>query len=135
MAAVSTIVLAGAAVVSAGVGVVGAIESRKAAKKKAALANDETRELFRLKENEIQGFQQDQTAAFAKSGVLLEGTPLEVLEATRQEGNRQQDAILRTGKAQVSLANAQGRTAILQGIGAVAGGAAGVAGAVAGGTR
>lgn len=134
MAAVSTVVLAGAAVVSAGVGVAGAIESRKAAKRKGKLAAEETRELLRLKENEIQSFESDQTAAFAKSGVLLEGTPLEVLAATREEGNRQKEQILLTGKAQQDLAKSQGRSAILQGIGSVAQGAAGAAGALAKGS-
>lgn len=129
MAVGTATVLAGAALVSAGVGVKGAIDAKKSAKTKEGRIKAETNEALRLKENEIQDFEAAQTTAFAKSGVLLEGTPLDVLEATRQEGERQKQGIVATGKAQGSLAKAQGRAAVLGGIGSVASGVAGVAGA------
>lgn len=122
MAVVTTAVAVG---VAAAASVAGAVESKKQADKKEKLIKAETGELVSLKENEIQDVQAAQTTAFANSGVLLEGTPLEVLESTRQEGERQKDAIRRTGKAQGDLANSQGRQAFISGIGNAAGAVAG----------
>jgi len=102
--------------VSVGSQVYGGVQAKKAGKKSAKLQRQQTDETLRLKENEIQSFQGEQTVAFAKAGVLLDGTPLDVLEATRREGNRQKSAIERTGVAQANLYETQGKTALIQGI-------------------
>lgn len=118
MAAITTAVALG---VTAAVSVAGAVQDKKAAKRKGKLIGEETAEAIDLKENEINRFQGEQTTAFAKSGVLLEGTPLEVLEQTRTEGEKQKDQIARAGKAGQRAAKDAGRAAVLNGIGAVAG--------------
>lgn len=130
MAAVTTAVALG---VGAAVSVAGSVESNRQARKKGRLIRDETEEALELKEDEINRFQGVQTTAFAKSGVLLEGTPLEVLEETRRQGDIQKGQIKRGGKIGRDNANAQGRQALLNGVGAIAEAGTGIAKAGAGG--
>lgn len=131
MAAVSTIVLGGAALIGAASAVKGGIDAKKAGKAKGRAIEAETQETIRLKENEIQDTLANQEVAFAKSGVLLQGTPLDVLRSTEIEGERQKQQILTTGNAQADQARRQGRNAftqgILSGVGSIANGAGNIA--------
>jgi hypothetical protein len=131
MAAVSSIVIGSAALLGATSSILGGIESKKAGKAKGRAIEAETQESIRLKENEIQDTLANQEVAFAKSGVLLRGTPLDVLRSTEIEGERQKQQILTTGNSQANQARRQGRNAFTQGIlsgfGSIANGAGNIA--------
>lgn len=126
-----TLMMAAATAVSVGTSVYGGIQSNKAAKEEAAMQAQQgelayqeaqvsaTNEAF----NQTQSVQR-QKLAFLSSGVSLEGSPLMVLDQSRQYGQSQVDAILRQGSAQKSLADQEakitknkGRAALVSGIG------------------
>lgn len=58
----------------------------------------------RQKASGVGKFQQRQAHAYLKSGVRLEGTPIQVLEETRRKGIEEVNAIVSQGEAQVGLA-------------------------------
>lgn len=83
----------------------------------------------RRKERQIRSFRDAQAARFNKSGVMLEGTPLLVLQETINLGREEVDAVLARGNAQANLVRTQagrtrsaGRNALIGGLtGAVSG--------------
>ena len=125
--ATTTAILVGTAVAGAAVGVAGAVESSKQAKKlgnakEQAIRTDLDNEL-KVNADEVQAFQSAQRTAFAKSGVLQEGTALEVLESTRQKGLEREQQLINRAVADINLArsnaNFQRRQAVLSGVGSV----------------
>lgn len=111
-----TMVMATTAIIGAGASVYGGVQQNKQAKAEAALQQRQadiayeeskvnaTNEAF----NQTQAVQR-QKLAFLSSGVTLEGSPLMVLEQSRQYGQSQVDAILRQGQAQKDLGYEQAK--------------------------
>lgn len=60
---------------------------------------------------QISKFQQKQASRFLSSGVTLQGTPVVVLEETRQKGQEEVDALIRAGQSRANLARSQSRQA------------------------
>ena len=91
-------------------------EAQKAAKTEsralrgqAALALSESdREAVQLQERNEE-FEQRQRLSFLKSGVRLEGTPLEVLAETKRAGEEEVESIRESGVAQAGLFRSRGQ--------------------------
>jgi hypothetical protein len=75
--------------------------------KQAQVASDEAGIAAEQKAREVQTTRSEQANAYSASGVLLEGSPLAVLEATRRLGSQEVDALMRRGAAQADLYNQQ----------------------------
>jgi len=137
-------------VVAAGFSVAGGLSARDSAKKEASaqeeqarLANAEARrEADRTaKTNDV--FRRRQKLAFLKSGVLLEGSPLLVLQETQEESQKEVDAIRARGNAledlgkrRASVTRSEGRAKLIGSIGQAIGtiGQAGIAASSSGGS-
>lgn len=72
-----------------------------------------------------------QKLAFIKSGVSLEGSPLDVLENTRSWGQKSVDAILKSGASQYNLGMQRAANTQASGRAAMIGGVLGSAGTAA----
>ena len=70
----------------------------------ARIAQEEARIEAMQRARDVGKFQQRQASTYLASGVTLEGTPVIVMEETRQQGQAEVDAILRRGAAQARLA-------------------------------
>lgn len=70
-------------------------------------------------------FKADQKLAYLKSGVTLEGSPLDVLDETARQATENINAIRSRGRAQQLDADAEGAATLAQGRGALIGGLAG----------
>ena len=71
--------------------------------RQASIAMDEARRDATQKAREVSRFQAKQAQSYASSGVTLEGTPIDMLEQTRREGQEEVDAIFKRGEAQKEL--------------------------------
>lgn len=126
--------------------VAGGVATRDAAKQEAGLQETQGRiaqaEAEETAENvgeENRKFRARQKLLFLKAGVTLEGSPLLILEETKEEGEEEVEAIRRRGEAQLELSQRQaditrsyGRAALIGGIaGATASGVSGIAGGAA----
>lgn len=123
--------LIAATVVSVGSSIAGGISANNAAKREAALeeeqgriAQDEANVEAGRRADEVRKFRARQKMGFLKSGVTLEGSPLLVLEETLNEGQKEVDAIVRSGDAKRRFANesasitrSKGRAAMISGFG------------------
>ncbi len=112
--------------------VAGAAASRDAAKKEAGLQETQGRiiqaEAEETAENvgeENRKFRARQKLLFLKAGVTLEGSPLLILEETKEEGEEEVEAIQRRGAAQLTLSQQQAEITRSQGRAAFIGGIAG----------
>lgn len=120
-----------ATLVSAGAQISGGIAGRNAARVEAR-AQEEEGALLLLEANEEADrvntqnikFRKRQKLAFLKSGVVLAGSPLLILEETRREGAKEVEAIKKRGQAQFRLSNQRaeisrlsGRASLISGIG------------------
>lgn len=74
----------------------------------AQIAQDEAAQTAEAKAREGQRAMQDQANQYNASGVLLEGSPLAVLDETRRLAQQEVDAIMRRGSAQSALYRRQG---------------------------
>lgn len=72
--------------ISAASQVHGAVQARRQAKRRSRLMEEEGAKLAKRKKIELRKLKALQRVAFAKSGVSLEGSPLEVLLRTEKEG-------------------------------------------------
>lgn len=110
-------------------------QQKQAAKSEAGLMEDQGRlELEESKDEaarrakEIRKFSARQKLAFIKNGVRLEGSPLDVIDETLTEGQKEVDSVLRRGNALYDLRTRQadnlkksGRAALIGGIGSASG--------------
>lgn len=125
-----TMLMAGTAIISGGSSILGGIQANKAAKQEAALQRQQGEIAYQEAQinanneafNQTQAVQR-QRLAFLSSGVSLEGSPLAVLQQSREYGQSQVDAILRQGANTKILADAQanitknkGRAALISGV-------------------
>lgn len=65
----------------------------------------------KAKAREVGEFQSQQVMDYVHSGVIIEGSPVRVLERTRKLGQQEVDAIVASGKAQARLYAMQGAMA------------------------
>lgn len=110
--------------------VFGGVSANKAAKREAELREQQGRLEFEeaLEEadrvsTQVRKFRAEQSMAFIKSGVSLQGSPLLVTEETRQEGEKEVRSIRRRGRRQLDLSlqganivRSGGRAAFIEGI-------------------
>jgi hypothetical protein len=75
----------------------------EAQRRQASLSLDESLAEAQRTEREAKLFRESQAHTYLSSGVLLQGTPLAVLEETRRLGEREVDAIKRRGQEQANL--------------------------------
>ena len=107
----------------------GAVGASRNANRQAELLMNEGIEKAKEKTKEVKKFRAQQAADFVKSGVILEGSPLKVLEETMREGFEDVKNIRRSARARSDQARAAGRDALTRGL---AGGLASGMNAVAG---
>lgn len=69
----------------------------------AQLSLDEAARDAAIKARDVKDFQEEQALRYAGSGVLLEGSPLAVLEETRRRGEEEVNAIMRRGATSASM--------------------------------
>ena len=91
-------------------------EQLKEARSQANLAEQEAMEKARLKGEEGKKFMSEQAYGYLKSGVMLEGSPMLVLEESKKNITEDMRAIKETGKATASSLRRQGRAAYISGI-------------------
>lgn len=73
----------------------------------AGIALQESGVEAQQKARQVNTFQQHQASGYNNSGVMLQGSPMLVMEYTRQQGQQEVDAITRMGQAQADLLNRQ----------------------------
>lgn len=130
------------AAVGAGAALYGAYNSyeagrsaKKLSKKKAAMQEKEAGLAIAQNYRDEKEFLGEQQTLFAKSGVMLEGTPLDVLEETRRRFKRQRESIKELGSAQAAQSLQQGRLAFNQGLAGATSGIASAASYTASGIK
>lgn len=96
--------------------IVGGIEAQKASREQIKATREEAAEVKRQSLSETKSLKSRQIVNFLKSGVILEGTPIEILEETQRLGEEDIASIARQERAQISQLKAQGRAALLSGI-------------------
>lgn len=117
---VETLILGAAAAKFAG-----GIASEREGRKQASRAEEESREAATLRRGQIERQIGSNIAAFAKSGVLLQGSPLLAISEDIETGRKDIQAIEQTGIAQGKSLRASGRAALLGSIGGAASTASG----------
>lgn len=115
--------LIAASAISTGAQLIGGVQASRESKRQAARARAEAEERARESERETRRLRARQVTGFLKSGVLLEGTPLEVLEETELLGAEDAAAIRAGGQARARQLRAEGRSRLIGGIGGAAGSA------------
>lgn len=126
-----------ASAVSAGAQLIGGFQaSREAsvqqdiARESARQAQIESEERAKAEERESEKLRSRQLVGFLKSGVLLEGTPLQVLEETERLGVEDVEAIRRGGAARAQQFERQGQIAAQTGRARLFSGIAGAGSAI-----
>lgn len=120
MAVTTTTVLAGLAIASAASSIVGGMQARKAGEAQADLAREQagqqaaetervTKREVQLEERDIKATLERQKIAYLASGVSLEGSPLLMMEETRQRGAENIEEIKKAGEAQSAAQISEGR--------------------------
>lgn len=120
MAVATSTILATLAVASAASSVMGGMEQQDAYNQQADMAMaqgnmqaaENERVAFRQAQNEKEQSERARRAqkvSYLASGLKLEGSPLLVMEETRQKGIENVDEILRSGQAGASAARQEGR--------------------------
>lgn len=121
-------------VISAVSSIAGGISKNNAAKKEAAALGDQARlaemesaDEARIHARQVRKFSANQKSAFLKNGVTLDGSPLAVLEDTRDSGQEEVNSIMRSGAAKAQLirdkseiTKSEGRSALIGGFSSAA---------------
>lgn len=114
--------------------VVGGFAAQSAARQEAsaldqqaALTEQETARDVEKRKREVLAFRDAQASKFNNSGVLLEGSPLLVLQETIDLGNEELTAMMQRGNARANLLRSQAGMARTQGRNALIGGFTGAA--------
>lgn len=106
--------------ISGGLQVLGGFQEQQAAREQASLATQQAyaqagetgrvtaKEAFMAKED-AESARRQQKLAFLKSGVTLEGSPLLLMEETRQKGLQNVEEIMKAGSASFASSIAEGR--------------------------
>ncbi len=100
---------------SVGGHIFGGISASRAAEEEADLVRQESLAEAERLEKEHRKFLAKQSVMFLKGGVTLSGSPLFVLEETREEKKRQVDAELRSGRARANIVSNAGRARMIGG--------------------
>ncbi len=108
--------LTGAAIAtSIGGHIFGGISASQAAEEEADLIRQESLIEANRLEREHRKFLAKQSVMFLKGGVTLSGSPLFVLEETREEKKTQVDAEIRSGRARANIVSNAGRARMIGG--------------------
>lgn len=135
MAGAIPAIIIGATAISAGASIYGGMSANNAAKKEAALLEEQGRTAQEQADAEaashatdVRRFAANQSLAFLANGVSLAGSPLLTIEDTVKQGQAEVDSITKSGNAQRTLYNQkseitknQGRAALIGGFGQAAG--------------
>lgn len=127
-------IMAVMAVISAVSSVAGGMSKQAAAQKEAKslenqamLSQQEAEVEARIHATQVRKFSANQKTAFLKNGVTLDGSPLMVLEDTRQSGQEEVNAMQRSGAAKAQLlreraeiSRSEGRASLISGLGGAA---------------
>lgn len=109
--------LAGAGAALGAVGsVFGGIQAEKAGREEAAETMKATKKEAKRKREELEKFKGRQTMSFLQSGVLLEGSPLLVLEETEREGGEEIREGIEGGFRRAESQRRAGRDALIRGL-------------------
>lgn len=111
------VIAAVAAVVGAGTSMYTASEARKAKRQAAETARVQAEMDARKQKKATDLLLSQQRAAYAASGVTMEGTPYEVMSLTQIEAEEEYNAILNLGSRRSQSYYAEGQQAYLQGMG------------------
>lgn len=126
MAAGLGLMIAGTALVG-GSQIFSGISSLEAANRTAKLQKDEALFDAYLKQQQVNDLVSTQTTSFAKAGVRLDGSPMQLLQETRRKGRLEVMNIIKAGKFRAKETKRMGRaqfiSGALQGIGTLMGGA------------
>lgn len=131
MGAVTTTLLATAAVVGAASSVASGVMAQSASRKEASamrsqgeLAAQEAGIEAQRRADEVRRLSKKQKLAFIKNGVTLEGSPLLTIDETKRQGQEEVNAIMRRGYAinslynqRADIADREGRAQFIGGIG------------------
>lgn len=90
-------------------------EERKAANEQAAIVESEANQQAQAKQDEVKKFRAQQEMSFLKSGVLLDGSPLLVMNETTDTGLAEANSIREAGRAKANYLYKQGRNAFIGG--------------------
>ena len=101
------------AVAGAVLGVAGGFSAMSESKKQARRAEEESRERAGLRADDVRSQISSNITLFAKSGVLLQGSPLLSIQRDIETGRKDVQSILAGGIAQGKSLRAQGRQAFL----------------------
>lgn len=131
----ATVIAIVGATAAVGGGVYAGIAANNEADHQARVARAEAENRAAAARRQYERLRRQQKVAFLNSGVSLEGSPLLVLEATRQEGNQAANDFIAQGNSAAKDLNRQGRNALIGGIvsGISSGASIGAKGASAGG--
>jgi len=107
----------GAAAIGGGLGAVGSIyggiQAQKAGEEQAGAIGRDTQENAKRNREDLESLKKKQTLGFLNSGVLLEGTPLLVLEETERKGSADIQGGIQRGMQQANAARRAGRDAFI----------------------
>lgn len=111
----------------AGGSILSGIGQAQAAEEQADIIGRETTEAAKQRKKQIQALASRQKVDFLKSGVTLEGTPIDIFADTFKTGQEDIDTIIRSGRSQQRAVISRGRSALtsslISGIGQAAFGA------------
>ncbi len=101
--------------VAAGGEIYQGISEAQAAEEQANIVGKQASESARERKRQIQRLASKQKVSFLKSGVSLEGTPIDILSETFNIGQQDINAILETGRSQQRALIKGGRDALIGG--------------------
>lgn len=90
-------------------------DKKEAAEKEAALLEEEGRRAARRHKENTEDFRRSQRMEFLKSGVTIKGSPLLVLEETREKGLEDAEDMIRKSKSDAEVVRAGGRAMLTEG--------------------
>ncbi len=103
MGVTGTIITGAAAAIGAGGVLYSAHQRKQAQREQASELEDRLEYEAERREREEEKLLSRQRAAYAASGVRLEGTPLEVIKYTQEEASREREELLRRGQYTADL--------------------------------
>jgi len=123
--------------VTAGASIYGGIQANKAAQQESALlaeqgriAQEQADEEAKSHAQDVRRFAAGQSLSFLANGVSLAGSPLLVLDDTYKQGQKEVDAIVKSGKSQASLYTQRANITANEGRASLIGGVASGVGSV-----
>lgn len=92
------------------------IEQSKEARRQAAIVQEDNLEQAKAFREDARSFRKTQELGFLKSGLTLEGSPLEILAKSREDAHKDYQNIIKRGYQQSDSIRRQGRRALTSGL-------------------